>query len=104
MLCIIHLVSRAVLNVNVLNVVFVLVEDAFDNELMYQTLKDLVEGRAVEVPTYDFVTHSRLDPIYDGSHQTTRTHQGCCDHLYIEPFVPQTGEQDHGVPGRRGSV
>uniref|UniRef100_A0AAZ3P204 uridine/cytidine kinase n=1 Tax=Oncorhynchus tshawytscha TaxID=74940 RepID=A0AAZ3P204_ONCTS len=34
--------------------------DAFDNELMYQTLKDIVEGSVVEVPTYDFVTHSRL--------------------------------------------
>ncbi|XP_062333469.1 uridine-cytidine kinase 1 [Osmerus eperlanus] len=34
--------------------------DAFDNELMYRTLKDIVEGRVVEVPTYDFVTHSRL--------------------------------------------
>ncbi|XP_071371420.1 uridine-cytidine kinase 1 isoform X2 [Centroberyx affinis] len=35
--------------------------DAFDNELMYQTLKDIVEGKVVEVPTYDFVTHSRLE-------------------------------------------
>ncbi|KAG7268202.1 hypothetical protein CRUP_022891 [Coryphaenoides rupestris] len=35
--------------------------DAFDNELMYQTLKEIVEGRVVEVPTYDFVTHSRLE-------------------------------------------
>ncbi|XP_057707573.1 uridine-cytidine kinase 1 isoform X2 [Corythoichthys intestinalis] len=34
--------------------------EAFDNELMYKTLKDIVEGRAVQVPTYDFVTHSRL--------------------------------------------
>ncbi|KAI1904751.1 hypothetical protein AGOR_G00008920 [Albula goreensis] len=34
--------------------------DAFDNELMYKTLKDIVEGKVVEVPTYDFVTHSRL--------------------------------------------
>ncbi|XP_041098734.1 uridine-cytidine kinase 1 [Polyodon spathula] len=34
--------------------------DAFDNELMYKTLKDIVEGRPVEVPTYDCVTHSRL--------------------------------------------
>lgn len=33
--------------------------EAFDNELMYKTLKDIVEGRVVEVPTYDFVTHSR---------------------------------------------
>ncbi|CAL8341935.1 unnamed protein product [Arctogadus glacialis] len=35
--------------------------DAFDNQLMYKTLKDIVEGRVVEVPTYDFVTHSRLE-------------------------------------------
>ncbi|KAI4890385.1 hypothetical protein NFI96_014549 [Prochilodus magdalenae] len=34
--------------------------DAFDTELMCQTLKDIVEGKVVEVPTYDFVTHSRL--------------------------------------------
>ncbi|CAL8278611.1 unnamed protein product [Merluccius merluccius] len=35
--------------------------DAFDNELMYVTLKEIVEGRVVEVPTYDFVTHSRME-------------------------------------------
>ncbi|XP_054614230.1 uridine-cytidine kinase 1 isoform X2 [Dunckerocampus dactyliophorus] len=34
---------------------------AFDNDLMYKTLKDIVEGRVVQVPTYDFVTHSRLE-------------------------------------------
>nr|XP_020650472.1 uridine-cytidine kinase 1 [Pogona vitticeps] len=34
--------------------------DAFDNELMQTTLKNIVDGQAVEVPTYDFVTHSRL--------------------------------------------
>uniref|UniRef100_A0A8D1HDW9 uridine/cytidine kinase n=1 Tax=Sus scrofa TaxID=9823 RepID=A0A8D1HDW9_PIG len=34
--------------------------DAFDNELMHRTLTRIVEGRTVEVPTYDFVTHSRL--------------------------------------------
>lgn len=37
------------------------VAEAFDNELMYKTLKDIVEGRVVEVPTYDFVTHSRYE-------------------------------------------
>lgn len=37
-----------------------LLAEAFDNELMYKTLKDIVEGKVVEVPTYDFVTHSRL--------------------------------------------
>ncbi|XP_051836186.1 uridine-cytidine kinase 1 isoform X1 [Antechinus flavipes] len=34
--------------------------DAFDNDLMHMTLKHIVEGKTVEVPTYDFVTHSRL--------------------------------------------
>uniref|UniRef100_A0A665TZU2 uridine/cytidine kinase n=1 Tax=Echeneis naucrates TaxID=173247 RepID=A0A665TZU2_ECHNA len=34
--------------------------EAFDNDLMCKTLKDIVEGKVVEVPTYDFVTHSRL--------------------------------------------
>ncbi|XP_061208715.1 uridine-cytidine kinase 1 isoform X2 [Neopsephotus bourkii] len=33
--------------------------DAFDNDLMHTTLKNIVEGKTVEVPTYDFVTHSR---------------------------------------------
>ncbi|XP_067398023.1 uridine-cytidine kinase 1 isoform X2 [Emydura macquarii macquarii] len=33
---------------------------AFDNDLMHTTLKNIVEGKTVEVPTYDFVTHSRL--------------------------------------------
>lgn len=41
------------------NNVELFITDAFDNELMYQTLKDIVEGSVVEVPTYDFVTHSR---------------------------------------------
>ncbi|KAM7092580.1 uridine-cytidine kinase 1 isoform 5-T5 [Molossus nigricans] len=34
--------------------------DAFDNDLMHRTLKNIMEGKTVEVPTYDFVTHSRL--------------------------------------------
>lgn len=33
--------------------------DAFDNDLMHRTLKNIVEGKTVEVPIYDFVTHSR---------------------------------------------
>ncbi|XP_074779466.1 uridine-cytidine kinase 1 isoform X2 [Athene noctua] len=35
--------------------------DAFDNDLMHTTLKNIVEGKTVEVPTYDFVTHSSQD-------------------------------------------
>ncbi|ERE73161.1 uridine-cytidine kinase 1-like protein [Cricetulus griseus] len=34
--------------------------DAFDNDLLHKILKNIVEGKTVKVPTYDFVTHSRL--------------------------------------------
>ncbi|XP_063288539.1 uridine-cytidine kinase 1 isoform X2 [Pelobates fuscus] len=34
--------------------------DAFDNDLMYRTLTSIVDGHIVDVPLYDFVTHSRL--------------------------------------------
>jgi len=33
--------------------------DAFDWKLMEETLEDLTTGKAVKVPIYDFVTHSR---------------------------------------------
>lgn len=33
--------------------------DAFDFDLMVSTLKKLREGGRVEVPVYDFTTHSR---------------------------------------------
>ncbi|KAI8818539.1 uridine-cytidine kinase 1-like 1 [Fimicolochytrium jonesii] len=35
--------------------------DAFDYEALQQTLKDLKRGVKVDVPIYDFSTHSRLD-------------------------------------------
>uniref|UniRef100_V9L4S4 uridine/cytidine kinase n=1 Tax=Callorhinchus milii TaxID=7868 RepID=V9L4S4_CALMI len=34
--------------------------DAFDNDLTLKTLKDILDGKTVKVPTYDFVTNSRL--------------------------------------------
>lgn len=33
--------------------------DAFDFELLAETLQKLKEGKKVEVPIYNFVTHSR---------------------------------------------
>ena len=33
--------------------------DAFDYDLMVETLRKLKEGKMVEVPVYDFNTHSR---------------------------------------------
>ncbi|KAK7944803.1 hypothetical protein WMY93_000531 [Mugilogobius chulae] len=34
---------------------------AFDNELIMQTLKLILQGQTVQIPVYDFVTHSRKD-------------------------------------------
>uniref|UniRef100_A0ABI0NU65 uridine/cytidine kinase n=1 Tax=Bos taurus TaxID=9913 RepID=A0ABI0NU65_BOVIN len=34
--------------------------DAFDNELIFKTLKEITEGKTVQIPVYDFVSHSRL--------------------------------------------
>ncbi|XP_030062391.1 uridine-cytidine kinase 2 isoform X3 [Microcaecilia unicolor] len=33
--------------------------DAFDNDLILKTLQEIMEGRTVEIPVYDFVSHSR---------------------------------------------
>ncbi|CAJ0750492.1 1627_t:CDS:2, partial [Entrophospora sp. SA101] len=34
--------------------------DSCDFDLLYENLKDLKEGKRVEIPIYDFKTHSRL--------------------------------------------
>ena len=34
---------------------------AFDNDLLLQQMNDLIEGRPVEKPTYDFVHHTRAE-------------------------------------------
>lgn len=38
---------------------FLLSSDAFDNELIVKTLKEITEGKTVQIPVYDFVSHSR---------------------------------------------
>lgn len=38
---------------------FPLSSDAFDNELIVKTLKEITEGKTVQIPVYDFVSHSR---------------------------------------------
>lgn len=35
--------------------------DAFDSELLYQNLNDLKDGKAVDMPQYDFVHHCRME-------------------------------------------
>ncbi len=35
--------------------------NAFDKDLMYQHLKDLKNGKAIDMPQYDFVHHRRMD-------------------------------------------
>lgn len=37
--------------------------DAFDWELLIQTIRNISEGFVVEIPTYDFVTHSRTEEV-----------------------------------------
>lgn len=37
--------------------------DAFDTKLIEVTLKGILEGRTVQIPIYDFKTHSRYAPI-----------------------------------------
>lgn len=42
--------------------------DAFDFELLIETLGKLKEGKRVEIPVYNFVTHSReKTTVSDGS-------------------------------------
>jgi len=38
--------------------------DAFDNDLMESILKNIVEGKQVQVPVYDFKTHSRVPGVF----------------------------------------
>ena len=43
--------------------------NAFDNELLYNQLLELIEGKAVELPVYDYVNHTRSD---EKKHQEPR--------------------------------
>ena len=38
------------------------ISDAFDTKLIEVTLKGILEGKTVQIPTYDFKTHSRYAP------------------------------------------
>jgi len=35
------------------------ITDAFDNVLLIKTLRDISQGETVNIPVYDFKTHSR---------------------------------------------
>ena len=57
------------------------VPDAFDYPLMIQTLKQIKQGRQVEIPIYDFKSHSRSVGGWGGwgggaAHGTSRRHRG----------------------------
>jgi uridine kinase len=44
--------------------------DAFDNELLIQQLNDLLHGKVIDYPVYDYATHSRKkESIKIGTHQ-----------------------------------
>jgi len=42
--------------------------DAFDWTLLYNTLDTLAKGKSVEIPTYDFTTHSRTKEVSQSIH------------------------------------
>lgn len=42
---------------------------AFDHELMKEHLQMLIDGKSIDVPIYDYATHSRTDQVLKVSHQ-----------------------------------
>ena len=38
----------------------ILISDAYDCDLMINTMKNIVKGKTVEIPIYDYVTNARL--------------------------------------------
>ncbi|XP_042191788.1 uridine-cytidine kinase 2 isoform X3 [Callorhinchus milii] len=56
--------------------------DAFDNALILHTLQDIVEGKIVEIPVYDFVSHSRTtQPIKQRMTDTIARSDNCKRYL-----------------------
>ncbi|XP_039268909.1 uridine-cytidine kinase 2-B-like [Styela clava] len=53
--------------------------DAFDTKLMKKTLSELVQGKTVKLPKYDFKTHSRLKDEW--------TELGRCDVILFEGIL-----------------
>uniref|UniRef100_A0A4W5MYG1 uridine/cytidine kinase n=1 Tax=Hucho hucho TaxID=62062 RepID=A0A4W5MYG1_9TELE len=53
--------------------------DAFDNELIVKTLWDILEGQTVQIPVYDFVTHSRsvVRALTHSLHSLISSHTHC---------------------------
>ncbi|RUS87085.1 hypothetical protein EGW08_005161, partial [Elysia chlorotica] len=58
--------------------------DAFDAELMLKTLQDLVAGKRVELPAYDYVLHKRLR---DFRSPTSCTIINCSDVVLFEGIL-----------------
>ena len=45
--------------INTIFLLFDLIADAFDHDLMFNCLKDIQEAKPTKVPVYDFKTNSR---------------------------------------------
>ena len=69
--------------------------DSLETELLVQHLKDLKAGKAANLPTYDFKTHSRT-PVTSFVHPKqiiivegilVLTNQALCDEMDIRIFV-----------------
>lgn len=64
-------------------VTFPLSSDAFDNELIVKTLKEITEGKTVQIPVYDFVSHSRSNS---------------CSCLAVPPLMPHEAARSSALP------
>lgn len=73
--------------------------EAFDNELMCKTLKDIVEGKVVDVPTYDFVSHSRYNCF-----SLQKKHPVFYLFFDLLSLRSQVGGTDHRLSSRCGPV
>lgn len=59
--------------------------DAFDNELIMKTLWKILQGKTVQIPVYDFVTHSRWALFHSPRHVGSRCVHGIT--IKLELFI-----------------
>lgn len=59
--------------------------DAFDNELIMKTLWKILQGKTVQIPVYDFVSHSRWALFHSTRHVGSRCVHGIT--IKLELFI-----------------
>jgi len=62
--------------------------DAFDNELLKQHIKDLLDGRPIQQPIYDYLEHRRLPETRTVGEHTVIVLEGIL--IYVDPELRAT--------------